>query len=293
MTGRGFLIRNPNWRKRRWHCRTPNAMSYLDRMNADKVLPSQMLVPSPKSNGDCRSASPISRNCSSPSRGVLPGLSRSTSPESPSSSNWWTQYSTVRGASPSNRPTSGQLIPCATSSTAWSRWSYRESRERRISSWRTRTIMSASAIVSFFMPPRYPTRAIYANNYVAMYNSDEQALRTMLSDKKPRKAVVNKAVSLIRKMSDRPKSSGSIGKQINSICLEQGADSPISQYHTTKLKSVTYLSDMIDLRSGSPKVQISDIKIEVPGAGVSIPKVGRNHPCPCGSGLKYKQCHGR
>jgi preprotein translocase subunit SecA len=23
------------------------------------------------------------------------------------------------------------------------------------------------------------------------------------------------------------------------------------------------------------------------------PKVGRNEPCPCGSGLKYKQCHGR
>lgn len=22
-------------------------------------------------------------------------------------------------------------------------------------------------------------------------------------------------------------------------------------------------------------------------------KVGRNEPCPCGSGLKYKKCHGR
>jgi preprotein translocase subunit SecA len=22
-------------------------------------------------------------------------------------------------------------------------------------------------------------------------------------------------------------------------------------------------------------------------------KVGRNEPCPCGSGLKYKRCHGR
>jgi hypothetical protein len=24
-----------------------------------------------------------------------------------------------------------------------------------------------------------------------------------------------------------------------------------------------------------------------------IPKVGRNEPCPCGSGIKYKKCHGR
>jgi len=25
----------------------------------------------------------------------------------------------------------------------------------------------------------------------------------------------------------------------------------------------------------------------------SGPKVGRNDPCPCGSGKKYKQCHGK
>jgi len=24
-----------------------------------------------------------------------------------------------------------------------------------------------------------------------------------------------------------------------------------------------------------------------------VPKVGRNDPCPCGSGKKFKQCHGR
>jgi len=25
----------------------------------------------------------------------------------------------------------------------------------------------------------------------------------------------------------------------------------------------------------------------------SEPKIGRNAPCPCGSGKKYKRCHGR
>jgi len=25
----------------------------------------------------------------------------------------------------------------------------------------------------------------------------------------------------------------------------------------------------------------------------SQPKVGRNEPCPCGSGKKYKHCHGK
>lgn len=30
----------------------------------------------------------------------------------------------------------------------------------------------------------------------------------------------------------------------------------------------------------------------LPGFG-SVPRVRRNDPCPCGSGLKYKNCHGK
>jgi preprotein translocase subunit SecA len=33
--------------------------------------------------------------------------------------------------------------------------------------------------------------------------------------------------------------------------------------------------------SGKPRTVVSD-----------HPKVGRNDPCPCGSGKKYKKCHG-
>ena len=29
------------------------------------------------------------------------------------------------------------------------------------------------------------------------------------------------------------------------------------------------------------------------GAQAALPKVGRNEPCPCGSGKKYKHCHGQ
>lgn len=28
-------------------------------------------------------------------------------------------------------------------------------------------------------------------------------------------------------------------------------------------------------------------------AGIAREKVGRNEPCPCGSGKKYKKCHGK
>jgi preprotein translocase subunit SecA len=32
---------------------------------------------------------------------------------------------------------------------------------------------------------------------------------------------------------------------------------------------------------------------EAPVDPSSIPVVGRNEPCPCGSGVKYRQCHGK
>jgi preprotein translocase subunit SecA len=32
---------------------------------------------------------------------------------------------------------------------------------------------------------------------------------------------------------------------------------------------------------------------DVATAVAQVPKVGRNEPCPCGSGKKYKHCHGR
>ena len=36
----------------------------------------------------------------------------------------------------------------------------------------------------------------------------------------------------------------------------------------------------------------STARAPAPLAG-TLPRVGRNEPCPCGSGKKYKQCHGK
>jgi SWIM/SEC-C metal-binding protein len=37
---------------------------------------------------------------------------------------------------------------------------------------------------------------------------------------------------------------------------------------------------------------VSDVErlMNPPSAARAMPKVGRNEPCPCGSGLKYKRC---
>jgi preprotein translocase subunit SecA len=54
-----------------------------------------------------------------------------------------------------------------------------------------------------------------------------------------------------------------------------------------RISNVTYTHPNED---GSVS-QDADVAVAVLAA--QVPKVGRNDPCPCGSGKKYKQCHGR
>ena len=51
---------------------------------------------------------------------------------------------------------------------------------------------------------------------------------------------------------------------------------------------------IIGLEPDKPE-NISDVErlLRPSGAVMPEPKVGRNEPCPCGSGLKYKRCCGK
>jgi len=46
----------------------------------------------------------------------------------------------------------------------------------------------------------------------------------------------------------------------------------------------------IILKVQPPQKKIENLKLKIEN---SQPKVGRNDPCPCGSGKKYKRCHGK
>jgi uncharacterized protein len=48
------------------------------------------------------------------------------------------------------------------------------------------------------------------------------------------------------------------------------------------------------LRRGYPATQVMQVLAEEESKeATALGKVGRNEPCPCGSGLKFKKCHGR
>jgi len=46
-----------------------------------------------------------------------------------------------------------------------------------------------------------------------------------------------------------------------------------------------YISNEMDYNDPSPAIKQEPIRAQ--------PKIGRNDACPCGSGKKYKNCHGK
>ncbi len=65
--------------------------------------------------------------------------------------------------------------------------------------------------------------------------------------------------------------------------LEQAADD--METRGESIANVTYSAP-----NESGEVQTT---VDPTTVAAQVPRVGRNDPCPCGSGKKYKQCHGK
>ena len=70
--------------------------------------------------------------------------------------------------------------------------------------------------------------------------------------------------------------------------LEQAAQQ--IEERAEDLKNITYTSPT---ETGEQEVEVVAGLSSGSPASVGIPPTGRNEPCPCGSGKKYKHCHGR
>nr|WP_315465357.1 preprotein translocase subunit SecA [uncultured Rhodoferax sp.] len=68
--------------------------------------------------------------------------------------------------------------------------------------------------------------------------------------------------------------------------LEQAADA--IETRGESISNVTYTAP-----TESGEVETTVDRSTVQASASDIPRVGRNDPCPCGSGKKYKQCHGK
>jgi len=70
--------------------------------------------------------------------------------------------------------------------------------------------------------------------------------------------------------------------------LEQAAED--MEQRAEHIANVTYTAPT---ETGEVESTLDESTARAPGAAGGLPRVGRNDPCPCGSGKKYKHCHGK
>jgi hypothetical protein len=133
----------------------------------------------------------------------------------------------------------------------------------------------------------------------AVSERDFASLRTLLLEKRPAQALVGKGVDVLRAAAESARSEQLIGKQCTSIVLPSNpSEEAVGEYHSAKVAHKRYYPSIISARGdGSGVFVLADPEIEARDADdlpriISVPKVGRNQLCPCGSGVKYKMCHG-
>lgn len=137
----------------------------------------------------------------------------------------------------------------------------------------------------------------------AVSDSDANALIGLLREDKPAKAIVGKAVEVIRRAADSPRGRKKIGKQCSSVVLPSDPRQDAqSEYHSMTPSTVAYHVSHVhatrdhgawEIRGGESRVLHGDVPLPIAG-----PKLRRNQPCWCGvltpdgRRIKYKKCHG-
>lgn len=113
----------------------------------------------------------------------------------------------------------------------------------------------------------------------------------------PANSVRDYAVRVVEKAGKRSSARGSIGPYILSSILDaplpEGKRPQVrSRFHTIGLGKSIYLADIIAIDSIEGTTVARDIELRREGDPAMIGAVHRNSACPCGSGFKYRHCHG-
>lgn len=136
-----------------------------------------------------------------------------------------------------------------------------------------------------------PTCIQAIGQFGALIETDVAELREMLDRRKSSEALLQKAIAVIRKIADRPRANGTVGKKVSTIRISHSDPlTPVTGYSSDVAEKVLFLADQVNLRTGAPKILIADAQISA-AVPIIIPRVHRNAPCPCRSGKKYRDCH--
>jgi preprotein translocase subunit SecA len=108
------------------------------------------------------------------------------------------------------------------------------------------------------------------------------------AQKNPKQEYKREAFELFSMMLDTVRAEVTRQLMIVQIQTAQEVEEVVEKQEQAELKNLQYHQN-IDQDEALEKAN-ADVKVQ---PFVRGQKVGRNDPCPCGSGKKYKQCHGK
>jgi len=113
------------------------------------------------------------------------------------------------------------------------------------------------------------------------------------AQKNPKQEYKREAFELFAQMLDLIKNE--VIKIVMTVRIEsreeiEAAEEELSQSH---VENVHYQHADFDANAAPEELLAPTAVASVSDQSNALPKVGRNDPCPCGSGKKYKQCHGK
>jgi hypothetical protein len=117
-------------------------------------------------------------------------------------------------------------------------------------------------------------------------------IKKMLKTHVPAEAIVGKGVELMREWARLRPAAGVIGDQISSIVVPADIRRGWTFDYHTNHATPTRHDPIFVHATGRTNPYAYRTEITQRGGFMAVPKVGRNVPCPCKSGQKYKHCHG-
>ncbi|MFD6566491.1 SEC-C metal-binding domain-containing protein [Micromonospora profundi] len=141
-----------------------------------------------------------------------------------------------------------------------------------------------------------PTYVQYLGAYEALRSEDLQQLRSMLARRLPASAVAERATDVMLRAASARVARNTVGRQLTIVTVPSSPNKPaIGRYVTQHPSTVTYEPDYV-IATRDVTIALSDPRLasDSPNARpLAVPKVPSTWPCPCDSGKRYKNCHGR
>jgi hypothetical protein len=122
------------------------------------------------------------------------------------------------------------------------------------------------------------------------------AVRHLLEQRRPARAIRDKAWEALNRVGAPRRELGRIGRQWGSIVVPSDPSGPVmTDYLSHENRwEVEFPSQVVMIGEDTDGAVMGlSLRKEVHATPLVVRKVPRNHPCPCGSGTKYKFCHGR